>query len=141
MNFKRHKNENSFQCKNCKKEISESSFSGTSHRNHCPFCGYSLHVDTNKGDRTSDCGGLMKPIGLMFKGGGELCLVHLCLSCSKVNFNRIAADDEPKMILNVLHQSYNSENTPLEALKLEGISLIGRDDENEVKTQLYGLPA
>lgn len=30
---------------------------GSNHRNHCPNCLYSLHVDIEPGDRESECGG------------------------------------------------------------------------------------
>ena len=29
---------------------------GSNHRNHCPNCLYSLHVDIEPGDRESECG-------------------------------------------------------------------------------------
>ena len=32
---------------------------GSDHRNHCPNCLSSLHVDEEPGDRASDCGGIM----------------------------------------------------------------------------------
>ena len=81
-----------FTCKNCGREVSYLAF-GTRNRNHCPFCLFSLHVDDEPGDRKSDCGGLMEPIGKIYKPDGEEVLVHKCLNCATVRKNRIAGDD------------------------------------------------
>lgn len=37
---------------------------GSEHRNHCPNCLSSLHVDIEPGDRAADCGGIMDPIAV-----------------------------------------------------------------------------
>jgi len=66
-----------FVCKNCAKKVSLESY-GTRNRNHCPFCLYSLHVDMEKGDRHSD---------------GEEMLVHECMKCGFIRWNRVAGDD------------------------------------------------
>jgi len=81
-----------FVCKNCAKKVSLESY-GTRNRNHCPFCLYSLHVDMEKGDRHSDCGGLMKPVGKFYKDDGEEMLVHECMKCGFIRWNRVAGDD------------------------------------------------
>ena len=71
---------------------------GTKNRNHCPFCLYSLHVDEEIGDRKSDCGGLMHAKAKMYKPDGEEGLVHECEECGKERKNRVAGDDDPKII-------------------------------------------
>ena len=81
-----------FICKNCGKKVPYQSY-GTRHRNHCPFCLHSLHVDIRKGDRSEDCGGLMQPIGKFYKEDGEEVLVHKCEKCGFVRWNRVAGDD------------------------------------------------
>ena len=53
-----------FICQNCGKEVLP--LTDGSYRNHCPFCLYSLHVDIIPGDRASDCGGIMKPIKIIY---------------------------------------------------------------------------
>lgn len=53
---------------------------GDGYTNHCPKCLWSKHVDINPGDRLSDCGGLMKPIGVE-AGKGKYKLINKCLSC------------------------------------------------------------
>ena len=82
----------SFTCQNCSKKISNLAW-GTKNRNHCPFCLYSLHADNVVGDRLSNCGGLMRPIGKVFKKDGEEVLVHKCVKCGEIRKNRVAGDD------------------------------------------------
>ena len=53
------KNDASFICENCGKEVLPLGYSS---RNHCPFCLWSLHLDINPGDRASECGGKMEPV-------------------------------------------------------------------------------
>ena len=73
---------------------------GGSHRNHCPYCLYSRHVDNRaSGDRMSDCHGLMEPIGAFTRPKGEHVVVHRCLTCSLERHNRIAGDDDFDMVL------------------------------------------
>ncbi len=124
-----------FVCKNCNREISEDAL-GTEYRNHCPDCLYSVHLDEKSpGDRMSGCKGLMKPIGLQFKnesgGKGEIMIVHRCKGCGKISKNRIAGDDKPEAILEVFRKSLNEEGE---------VSLLDKEDEKEVLTQLFGKP-
>ena len=37
---------------------------GSNHRNHCPNCLCSMHVDHEPGDRESDCGSIMDPVAV-----------------------------------------------------------------------------
>jgi hypothetical protein len=74
--------------------------SGGRHRNHCPFCLYSRHVDDRRpGDRASDCGGSMVPVGAFSRLKGELVVVHRCMACGVERHNRIAADDDFNLVL------------------------------------------
>ena len=69
--------------------------SGGMHRNHCPWCLYSRHVDgRTPGDRASDCGASMAPVGVFSRRKGEHALVHRCLACGFERHNRVAADDD-----------------------------------------------
>jgi hypothetical protein len=73
---------------------------GGKHRNHCPYCLYSQHVDgRTPGDRANDCGGSMAPIGAFTRSNGEHVLVHRCLTCGVERNNRIAADDDFDLVL------------------------------------------
>jgi hypothetical protein len=90
-----------FRCKHCGKFVGPVP-SGGSHRNHCPFCLYSRHVDeTRSGDRASMCGGSMEPIGQFTRLKGEHVIVHRCLSCGFERYNRIAADDDFDRVLSL----------------------------------------
>jgi len=84
-----------FKCRHCRNFIGIPP-SGGRNRNHCPLCLYSLHVDDKTpGDRGSDCRSLMRPIGVFYRPKGEQMVVHRCLGCGFVRYNRIAADDNP----------------------------------------------
>lgn len=73
---------------------------GGRHRNHCPYCLYSRHVDgRTPGDRASECGGSMAPVGYFLRPKGEHVVVHRCLSCGFERYNRVAADDDLDLVL------------------------------------------
>ena len=94
-----------FQCKHCRCFVCPPS-SGGRHRNHCPFCLYSRHVDDRKsGDRMSTCGSVMEPIGHFQRPNGEYVIVHTCLGCGFERFNRIAADDDFELVLSLPAQA------------------------------------
>ena len=87
-----------FKCRNCRAFIGEPP-SGGRQRNHCPMCLYSLHVDLKTpGDRASECGSLMAPIGVFYRPNLEQMVVHRCLGCGAVRYNRVAADDNPVLL-------------------------------------------
>ena len=82
----------SFRCGNCRLDVSDDAV-GTEHRNHCPTCLWSKHVDRTPGDRAAECGSLMEPIAITVRGEGEWVLVHRCTGCDDVHLNRSAGDD------------------------------------------------
>jgi RNHCP domain-containing protein len=83
----------SFKCVHCRAFIGPT-VSGGKHRNHCPLCLYSRHVDgTRPGDRASDCGAKMAPVARFTRPNGEPMVVHRCLGCGFERNNRLAADD------------------------------------------------
>ena len=58
----------SFQCGHCGVDVSLDA-PGTSHRNHCPSCLWSRHLDRNvPGDRKAACPGGMEPIAVTVRG-------------------------------------------------------------------------
>ena len=71
---------------------------GTNHRNHCPHCLSSIHLDIRVGDRRSGCRGVMAPIAVWAKEDGEWAIVHRCGRCGKVVTNRIAGDDDERAL-------------------------------------------
>jgi hypothetical protein len=95
------KREEVFKCKHCRRFVCPLP-SGGSHRNHCPFCLYSRHVDGREsGDRMSCCGASMEPIGRFQRAKGEYVIVHRCLGCEFERFNRIAADDDFELVMSL----------------------------------------
>jgi hypothetical protein len=88
----------SFKCVHCRAFIGPT-ISGGKHRNHCPLCLYSRHVDGGRpGDRASDCGAKMAPIARFTRPNGEPMVVHRCLGCGFERNNRLAADDNMLLI-------------------------------------------
>ncbi|MFI0905787.1 RNHCP domain-containing protein [Streptomyces sioyaensis] len=84
---------NDFRCVNCRLDVSLTA-PGTAHRNHCPNCLASLHVDRRTpGDRASDCRGRMAALCMFTRADGEWMIVHQCLTCAELSANRIAGDD------------------------------------------------
>lgn len=125
-----------FRCVHCKKEVPLDSLS-TKHRNHCPYCLYSLHVDVTPGDRKSECHGSMIPIGLCLKqDGGELMVIHDCQKCGKLNINRISAEDSDDALMNVFSESLKLLPEVEERLAKAKITLL--ENEEKLKILLYG---
>ena len=144
-----NKNQTEFQCMHCDEQITNQSYIGTSHRNHCPFCLWSKHVDEQKaGDRLFQCQRKMEPIGLTFKHEGldkygnlkqgEIMIVHSCMKCRKININRIAADDNEDIILSLLNQTDVSKEV-FASLHALNIDLLGKQDKGKVHKQLFGI--
>lgn len=129
-----------FLCDNCKKKVKESGNIGTLHRNHCPYCLFSKHLDSKKpGDRESKCRGKMEPIALAYKKDGEIMLVHKCEVCADISTNRISADDNEEEILNVFNKSIlNNEQERFIQAK-SNLRILGKEDETEVRKQLFGI--
>ena len=61
-------------------------------RNHCPFCLSSKHVDILPGDRQSDCGGILRPVGVDYKGSKGWMILHRCEKCGYTTQNKAAVD-------------------------------------------------
>jgi hypothetical protein len=88
-----------FKCGHCRAFIGPTIYGGK-HRNHCPLCLYSRHVDrSHPGDRASDCRSLMEPIGTFARDNGEQMVVHRCGGCGTERHNRVAADDSAIALL------------------------------------------
>ncbi len=89
------KNNESFNCINCRKKVLEHP---NSSRDHCNFCLIGLHVDVEPGDRANDCKGILEPIGLRTSSGKEQ-VVFSCLKCGKNVFCVTAPDDNREKII------------------------------------------
>lgn len=90
----------SFICINCGITVTVSA-AGTLHRNHCPYCLWSRHVDLKTGDRLSVCRGRMKPVSIC-ETKGEWSLIHRCEKCGTLRVNRISGDDNTDEIMKIL---------------------------------------
>jgi hypothetical protein len=112
----RDSRQRSFRCGHCRLDVSNDAL-GTAHRNHCPNCLWSRHVDaTSPGDRAADCGSLMEPIAITVRGDGEWVLVHRCGGCDELRLNRAAGDDNPLMLLRLAVKPLSQPPFPLERL-------------------------
>jgi len=90
----------------------------------------------------------MEPIGLTFKKEGfdkygkpkqgELMVIHQCQDCGQISINRLAADDDPQIILKIFEESKKLGEETLEKIKAENIRLLIDKDKKEIQTQLFG---
>ncbi|PKM61117.1 MAG: RNHCP domain-containing protein [Firmicutes bacterium HGW-Firmicutes-4] len=118
----------SFFCRNCGSVVSFTG-AGTKHRNHCPHCLFSLHVDVLPGDRSANCSGLMEPISVWIRKNQEWAIIHRCRRCGHLSSNRIAADDNPIMLMSIAVAPLASPPFPLE--KITQILTDTTGDNNE----------
>ncbi|WP_420594633.1 RNHCP domain-containing protein [Deinococcus sp.] len=80
-----------FTCAHCGLEVQP--LTNGSVRNHCPGCLHSLHLDVFPGDRASDCGGLLQPVGVEQHSKKGWMIVHRCQRCGHDGRNKAALDD------------------------------------------------
>lgn len=89
-----------FTCEVCKRMVMPEE-AGSRHRNHCPHCLSSIHADHKPGDRAALCRGIMDPIGVWVRKNGEWAIIHRCRQCGALSSNRIAADDNPALLMSI----------------------------------------
>lgn len=92
--------ETGFRCRHCG-FVAAYVGAGSFHRNHCPRCLHSVHLDDEPGDRASTCLGLMEPIAVWVRRDGEWALIHRCQDCGALASNRIGADDNEALLLSL----------------------------------------
>lgn len=114
--YKTHPCRDSFTCKVCGRLVTPEN-AGSDHRNHCPNCLSSLHVDIEPGDRASDCGGIMEPIAVWVRRGGEWAIIHRCRRCGALDSNRVAADDNPMKLMSIALKPLCEPPFPLERIR------------------------
>jgi hypothetical protein len=105
----------SFRCRNCGLDVPTDA-PGTAHRNHCPSCLWSVHLDDVPGDRASPCRARMEPIAISVRGDGEWVLVHRCTRCDELDLNRTAADDNLLLLVRIALKPIVQPPFPLELL-------------------------
>ena len=123
--YKNHPCVDSFTCKACGRPV-VSAGAGSAHRNHCPNCLASLHVDVEPGDRAADCGGVMEPVAVWVRKGGEWAIIHRCMRCGALSSNRVAADDNPMKLMSIAMRPLCMPPFPLERIE-EMTALMGGD--------------
>ena len=106
----------SFTCKVCTRLVTPEN-AGSTHRNHCPNCLTSLHLDNEPGDRESDCGGIMDAIGVWVRKNGEWAIIHRCRRCGKLSSNRVAADDNPMKLMSIALKPLCTPPFPIERIE------------------------
>lgn len=114
--YKDHACNEEFNCKHCGRTMTPQG-AGTDHRNHCSNCLCSLHVDECPGDRASDCGGVMEPVAVWTRKGGEWAIIHRCRRCGTLRSNRVAADDNPMVLMSIALKPLASPPFPLERIE------------------------
>lgn len=90
----------------------------------------------------------MKPIGLSFKRrevnpftgrtNGDLMIIHECTNCRKISCNRISGDDNTYIIMCVFDESLFLDTERSVGLACMGINLLTQDDQDNVRSALYG---
>ena len=118
--YKTHGCSDSFTCKVCGRLVVPTG-AGSNHRNHCPNCLSSLHLDI-------DCGGIMEPVGVWVRKNGEWALIHRCRRCGHLSSNRVAADDNPMKLMSIAMKPLSQPPFPLEKIE-EMTTLMGGDGQ------------
>ena len=116
--YKTHGCSDSFTCKVCGRLVVPTG-AGSDHRNHCPNCLSSLHLDIEPGDREADCGGIKN---------GEWAIIHRCRRCGHLSSNRVAADDNPMKLMSIAMKPLSQPPFPLEKIE-EMTALMGGDGQ------------
>lgn len=125
--YKTHPCTDSFTCKVCGRLVVLCG-AGSEHRNHCPNCLSSQHLDNEPGDRSAECGGVMEAIAVWVRKNGEWAVIHRCKICGALSSNRIAADDNPMKLISLAMKPIALPPFPLERIK-EMTRLMGGDGE------------
>lgn len=128
--YKTHACQESFTCRVCGRLVTPQG-AGSDHRNHCPNCLTSLHVDEEPGDRASLCGGVMEPVAVWVRHGGEWAIIHRCRRCGVLSSNRVAADDNPMKLMSIAMRPLSQPPFPLERIEEMTRMMGGKDGFSE----------
>ena len=88
-----------FICEVCKRKVNKLN---TTARDHCPYCLSSKHLDINPGDRSANCGGILKPIDIEKSKKDTLKIIYKCNKCGIIKKNKTAIDDNFDLILEIM---------------------------------------
>lgn len=114
--YRNHPCNEVFTCRVCGRTIVPQG-AGSDHRNHCPNCLASKHVDNEPGDRASDCGGIMDAVAVWVRKSGEWAVIHRCRRCGKLSSNRTAADDNPMKLMSIALKPLCEPPFPIERIE------------------------
>ena len=114
--YKNHPCDDVFVCAVCGRTVAAEG-SGVNHRNHCPNCLSSLHLDNQAGDREADCGGIMDPVAVWVRKNGEWAIIHRCRRCGKLSSNCVAADDNPMKLMSIALKPLCQPPFPIERIE------------------------
>ncbi|OGO32757.1 MAG: hypothetical protein A2Z29_08010 [Chloroflexi bacterium RBG_16_56_11] len=103
-----------FVCLYCGRTV-PSEAPGTRHRNHCPRCLRSVHLDEQAGDRASPCSGIMEPVAISVRKK-EWVIIHRCTVCGALRENRVAGDDNEMALLSLAVRPMAQPPFPLDGL-------------------------
>jgi hypothetical protein len=88
----------------------------------------------------------MSPVALTLKktvnkfrsqNKGEIMLVHRCEGCGKISINRIAADDDPEVLMDVFERSSRMRMQEF-MFEQDDIHILTSNDRPVLQTQLLG---
>ncbi|MDD7428387.1 MAG: RNHCP domain-containing protein [Oscillospiraceae bacterium] len=113
--YRTHPCTEEFTCRSCGRLVVPEG-AGSGHRNHCPYCLCSVHLDIEPGDRAADCGGLMEPVAVWVRKNGEWAVIHRCRICGTLSSNRIAADDSPVKLMSLAMKPLAMPPFPIERI-------------------------
>ena len=114
--YRHHPCDTGFICSVCGRQVTPEG-AGSAHRDHCPNCLCSKHLDNEPGDREADCGGVMEPIAVWVRKNGEWAVVHRCKVCGTIHSNRIAADDNPMKLMSIALRPISQPPFPIERIR------------------------
>ena len=124
--YKTHACNDTFTCKVCGRLCTPQN-AGSDHRNHCPNCLSSLHVDIEPGDRAvrlrrhHGAGGRL---GAQRAANGPSSTA--ARRCGALSSNRVAADDNPMKLMSIAMKPLCEPPFPLERIE-EMTALMGGD--------------
>lgn len=59
----------------------------------------------------------MEPIGIEVRAGGEWAVIHRCTACQKIGTNRIAGDDDERVLLALALRPIANPAFPIDSLR------------------------
>lgn len=115
--YRTHACNDMFTCKVCGQAPSSRAGAGSEHRNHCPNCLSSQHVDDEQATAPRVAAGVMEPWACGCAKGGEWAIIHRCRRCGKLDSNRVAADDNPMKLMSIALKPLTQPPFPIDRIE------------------------